>query len=375
METMEIRLDMLEFYRGKKVFVTGHTGFKGSWLCRLLLNAGAKVSGYSMEPDKESLFNTLNLDKEIESYAGDIKNIDFLCDVVSKVRPDIVFHLAAQPLVLQSYADPVGTFSTNIMGTVHILEAVRRCNSVRSTVNVTTDKVYENKEFLWAYRENENLCGIDPYSNSKSCSELVTFSYRNSFFHSIESQAISTARSGNVIGGGDFSANRIIPDCFRAASKGKAIMVRSPQSVRPYQHVLDCLDGYLLLAKKQYEEKERYEGSYNFGPSDENCLTTGELVDQFCHYWGDQLSWFTQGDSVHHEATYLKIDSMKARTILKWKQKWTITEAVEKTTDWYKNFLNEGGNVATYTDTQISDYYGSVTKNVSGLENSNSSFG
>ncbi|WP_205683785.1 CDP-glucose 4,6-dehydratase [Brevibacillus migulae] len=364
MEGMDMSLEVFDFYRGKKVFITGHTGFKGSWLCRLLLNAGATVTGYSLEPESEGLFNLLQLTEEVESYTGDIQNLDFLCDTVSKVRPDIVFHLAAQPLVLQSYLDPVETFRTNIMGTVHILEAVRRCETIRSTVNVTTDKVYENKEWHWAYRENENLCGVDPYSNSKSCSELVTFSYRNSYFHSSDNRALSTARSGNVIGGGDFAADRIIPDCFRAASKGKAIIVRSPHSVRPYQHVLDCLDGYLLLAKKQYEEKVRFEGSYNFGPSDENCLTTGELVDQFCHYWGDHLTWFTQSDSVHHEATYLKIDSSKARAILNWKQKWAITEAVEKTVDWYKYFLNEGNNIVTYTDAQIWEYYGSVNKNV-----------
>ncbi|AHC22079.2 CDP-glucose 4,6-dehydratase [Paenibacillus polymyxa CR1] len=356
-----MNLEVFEFYRGKKVFVTGHTGFKGSWLCRILLNAGATVIGYSLEPEDKGLYNLLQLSEKVESYIGDIQDIELLGNTVSKIRPDIVFHLAAQPLVLQSYLDPVGTFHTNIMGTVNILEAVRHCDSVRSTVNITTDKVYENKEFLWAYRENENLCGLDPYSNSKSCSELVTFSYQNSFFCANDSSALSTARSGNVIGGGDFANDRIIPDCFRAASEGKPVVVRSPHSIRPYQHVLDCLSGYLLLAKKQYEDKERFEGSYNFGPSDDNCLTTGELVGQFCHYWGDNLTWFTRSNSEHHEATYLKIDSTKARTILNWRQKWVISEAVDQTVSWYRHFLNERNTITVFTDTQISDFYRSVT--------------
>ncbi|MNW26107.1 CDP-glucose 4,6-dehydratase [compost metagenome] len=357
MEDLDMSSDVLGFYRGKKVFVTGHTGFKGSWLCRILLNAGATVIGYSLKSEDEGLYNLLQLSEEVESYIGDIQDIELLSNTISKTRPDILFHLAAQPLVLQSYHDPVGTFGTNIMGTVNVLEAVRHCDSIRSTVNITTDKVYENKEFLWAYRENENLCGLDPYSNSKSCSELVTFSYRSSFFQAEDNRAVSTARSGNVIGGGDFAADRIIPDCFRAASEGKAIVVRSPHSIRPYQHVLDCLNGYLLLAKKQYEDKGRFEGSYNFGPSDDNCLTTGELVGQFCHYWGNDLTWFTQNNSVHHEATYLKIDSTKARTILDWKQQWGISEAVDHTVNWYKHFLNEGNTIAAFTDTQISDFY------------------
>ncbi|MDR0835728.1 MAG: CDP-glucose 4,6-dehydratase, partial [Tannerella sp.] len=318
------------FYKGKKVFITGHTGFKGSWLCHVLLSAGADVTGYALEPPTEpSLFVQTKLGTKVHSIAGDVRDRDALVKAVQEAKPDIVLHLAAQPLVRLSYREPAATYETNALGTVNILEAVRLTPSVRSFVNITTDKVYENKEWLWGYRENERLCGYDPYSNSKSCSELVTYSYRNSFFGAADSPAISTARSGNVIGGGDYSEDRIIPDCIRAANTGTQIIVRNPNSIRPYQHVLECLSGYLLLAKKQYQDKALM-GAYNFGPDDESCVTTGALVDLFCKTWGKDASWQTQNDGGPHEANFLKLDCSKSKNVLEWKPYWTIQTAVEK---------------------------------------------
>jgi CDP-glucose 4,6-dehydratase len=323
----------ISFYKNKTVFITGHTGFKGTWLCHLLLEAGAKLSAYSLAPPTNpSLFEQTGIDKEISSLNADIRDRDKLIKTVMETKPDIVFHLAAQPLVRLSYREPALTYETNIMGTVNILEAVRSTPSIQSFVNVTTDKVYENKEWHWGYRENENLCGFDPYSNSKSCSELVTHSYRNSFFADKEKTAVSTARSGNVIGGGDYSDDRIIPDCVRAAQAGTDIIVRNPHSTRPYQHVLDTLYGYLLLAEKQFGDKT-IEGAYNFGPDDESCLSTGELAELFCLGWGKGASWKAQGDGGPHEANYLKLDCTKAKKVLGWKPRWDIKTAVNKTVE------------------------------------------
>ena len=271
------------FYKNKRVFITGHTGFKGSWLCEILQTFGAEVGGYALEPNTTpNLFGILNLSDRIAGhFTGDVRDSEALKSAVKSFMPEIVIHMAAQPLVLESYRNPAYTYEVNVMGTVNILEAVRECKSVKSFLNVTTDKVYFNREWIYGYRENERLCGYDPYSNSKSCSELVTYSYRNSFFADSDSPAISTARSGNVIGGGDFSANRIIPDCMRSVLNGEDIVLRNPYSVRPYQHVLECLNGYLLLAMKQYQDKKTYEGSYNFGPDEDSCVTTQKLVDLF----------------------------------------------------------------------------------------------
>lgn len=267
--------------------------------------------------------------------------------------------MAAQPIVIESYNNPVYTYETNVIGTVNILESLRYCNSVKSFVNVTTDKVYENKEWEWGYRENENLCGYDPYSNSKSCSELVTYSYKNSFFKDESSPAISAARSGNVIGGGDFSANRIIPDCIRAASKNENILVRNPNSTRPYQHVLECLYGYLLLAMKQYEDK-KYEGNYNFGPNEENCITTGELTDIFCEIWNKdedkKITWYTENQKRVHEANFLKLDCSKAKSILNWKPNWNIQKSIEETVKWNRAYI-EKQDMNIITDNQISEYF------------------
>jgi CDP-glucose 4,6-dehydratase len=348
---------MLEIYRGKKVFITGHTGFKGTWLCQVLLAAGADITGYALEPSSTpALFVQMGLKNKLHSIIGDVRNREALVRAVQTAKPDIIFHLAAQPLVRLSYREPAATYETNVMGTVNILEAARLTPSVRSLVNITTDKVYENKEWYWGYRENENLCGYDPYSNSKSCSELVTYSYRNSFFNTDDTPAVSTARAGNVIGGGDYSEDRIIPDCVRAVSGGKEIVVRNPCSIRPYQHVLDCLSGYLLLAEKQYNNKE-IAGNYNFGPDEDGCVTTGRLVELFCDIWGDDACWTTQEGGIQpYESSFLKLDCSKAKSILAWKPKWDIRTAVEKTVEFAKAGVDR--EQRSCIEAQIRAYFG-----------------
>jgi CDP-glucose 4,6-dehydratase len=285
---------------------------------------------------------------------GDVRDGDALSKSLALANPEIIFHLAAQPIVRESYTNPVYTYETNVMGTVNILEGARQLKGLRSFVNVTTDKVYENKEWIWGYREDENLCGFDPYSNSKSCSELVTYSFINSFFTEEESPAVSTARSGNVIGGGDFAKDRIIPDCIRAAEKGAEILIRNPHSTRPYQHVLECLSGYLLLAQKQYEDK-KYVGSYNFGPRDESCVTTGELVRLFCEKWGADAKYLIQPDGGPHEANFLKLDISKANAVLGWSPSWNIETAVGRVIEWEKSYLK--GEAASCIDAQIKSYF------------------
>lgn len=348
----------LSFYKNKRVFLTGHTGFKGTWLSRILVSAGADVTGYSLEPPTNpSIFDQTDTSSKIRSIIGDIRDSEKLKNAMKDAEPDIVLHLAAQPIVRTSYKDPVGTYETNVMGTVNVLEAVRACDSVKSFVNVTTDKVYLNKEWAWGYRENEELCGFDPYSNSKSCSELVTYSYRNSFFNEESSPAISTARSGNVIGGGDYATDRIIPDCIRATESGKEIILRNPNSTRPYQHVLECLCGYLLLAQKQYQDK-KFAGSYNFGPDDESCVTTGELATLFCDSWGENASWKNVSEAnAPHEANFLKLDCSKSKTVLGWRPHWRIKTAVQKIVEWEKS-LQGGMSAAEITDKQIKEYFG-----------------
>ena len=346
---------MLEFYKDKNVFITGHTGFKGTWLCRVLSLAGAKITGYALPcSTTPSLFNQTKTDNDMVSIIGDVRNRDNLIKAVQESKPEIIFHMAAQPLVRLSYKEPADTYETNVMGTVNILESVRLTPSIRSLVNITTDKVYENKEWYWGYRENENLCGYDPYSNSKSCSELVTYSYRNSFFNYVDAPSIATARSGNVIGGGDYSEDRIIPDCIRAAEINREITVRNPNSTRPYQHVLECLCGYLLLAKRQYENCA-YEGAYNFGPDDDSCVTTGKLADLFCEAWGQGASWHIHGDGGPHEANFLKLDCSKAKKDLEWKPCWNIKKAVEKTVEFAKVRTDEERLICV--NKQIQDYF------------------
>lgn len=347
----------LSFYNNKKVFLTGHTGFKGTYLSRILILAGAKVTGYALEPPTTpSIFEQTKTATQMNSIIGDIRDKQKLCTALNEAEPEIVFHLAAQPLVRFSYEEPCLTYETNVMGTVHILEAVRQCSTVKSFLNVTTDKVYLNREWSWGYRENEELCGFDPYSNSKSCSELVTYSYKNSFFNSAKSPVVSTARSGNVIGGGDYADNRIIPDCVRAVKNGEKIIVRNPHSTRPYQHVLECLSGYLLLAELQYKNKD-IASSYNFGPDDDSCVTTGELTDLFCKAWGSGATWKNVSEAnAPHEANFLKLDSTKAKNVLGWKPHWSIRTAIEKIVEWEK-CLQSGVSAAEITDRQIREYF------------------
>lgn len=341
----------ISFYKGKKVFVTGHTGFKGSWLCKMLVNAGAVVTGYSQNPPTEpSLFDVAGIAKDVHSVIGDIRDSVTLKAAFDEAQPEIVLHLAAQPIVRDSYKDPVYTYETNVMGTVNILECVRQSHCVRSFLNVTTDKVYLNKEWAWGYRENEELDGYDPYSNSKSCSELVTHSYKNSFFADGH-VAISTARAGNVIGGGDFANDRIIPDCVRAAMKGENIIVRNPFSTRPYQHVLEPLYAYLMIVAKQYEDGN-LAGYYNVGPDDVDCFQTGALVDLFVSKWGEGLKWINRYDSGPHEANFLKLDCSKLKVNFDWKPRWNLDTAIEMVVEWTKCWV-EQRDVRVCMDAQI----------------------
>lgn len=344
-----------EFYKGRRVLVTGHTGFKGSWLCRVLTLAGAEVTGYSLEPPTApSLFEAAQIEHTMNSVIGDIRNLEQLKKVFETVKPELVFHLAAQPIVRTSYENPVYTYETNVMGTVNILECVRLTPSVQSFLNVTTDKVYENREWEYGYRECDPLDGYDPYSNSKSCSELVTHSYAKSFFAD-KRTAVSTSRAGNVIGGGDFAKDRIIPDCIRAVSAGETIIVRNPHSTRPYQHVLEPLAVYMEIAMKQYKDRA-FEGYYNVGPDDKDCVTTGELAEMFCKAWGDKAAWITQNDQGPHEANFLKLDCSRVKRIFGWMPRYGVKEAVEKTVEWAKAY-QEGADLLKLMDRQIREFY------------------
>lgn len=327
---------MKTFYTGKKVLITGHTGFKGTWLCEILKCFGAKVIGYALEsPTDPSLFDLTEMNKGMTSYIGDIRNLSYLKEIFAKERPEIVIHMAAQPIVRESYRNPVDTYAINVMGTVNILECVRLTDSVKSVVNVTTDKVYRNNEWDKGYVETDILDGYDPYSNSKSCSELVTHSYIQSFLQE-QKIAVSTCRAGNVIGGGDFAKDRIIPDCVRAALKGEKIVVRNPNSIRPYQHVLEPLFVYLMIAKEQYENPD-LAGCYNVGPDDQNCVTTGELTELFCQLWNKKcakekygLEWVSRSDGGPHEANFLKLNCSKLKTVLGWNPKWSMEQTLQK---------------------------------------------
>ena len=332
-----------EFFKDKRVLVTGHTGFKGSWLCNILTYLDANVWGYSLAPaDAENIFDFTSLENRMHSIIGDIRDLENLNKVFDECKPEIVFHLAAQPIVRESYQDPVNTYETNVMGTVNICECVRTTPSVRSFLNVTTDKVYLNKEWEWGYREIDELNGFDPYSNSKSCSELVTHSYSKSFFQDLNI-SVSTARAGNVIGGGDFASDRIIPDCVRKSSKNETIVLRNPYSIRPYQHVLEPLFAYLSIAEKQYKDK-KYAGSYNIGPDECDCVTTGDLTDLFCKYWADAEWESSKENKGPHEARFLKLDCSKFKSVFGWKPCWHIDKAVEQTVLFYQEML-KGNNI------------------------------
>lgn len=329
-----------EFYLNKKVLVTGHTGFKGAWLCKVLDELGADVIGYSLDPPTNpSLYEMIRMNDSMQSYIGDIRDIKALKRTFDECLPEIVIHMAAQPIVRESYKHPVETYETNVMGTVNVLECVRTSESVKSLINVTTDKVYRNDECDRGYIESDYLDGYDPYSNSKSCSELVTHSYIQSFLYQ-KGIAVSTCRAGNVIGGGDYALDRIIPDCIRAAFSKQKIAVRNPYSIRPYQHVLEPLIIYLTIAMEQYEDNQ-YAGSYNVGPDDNNCVTTGELVDVFCNSWNrivkeDRIEWVNQSDGGPHEAHFLKLDCTKLKETFQWKPKWSINEAIDRVVEFAK---------------------------------------
>ena len=349
----------LDFYKNRKVLITGHTGFKGSWMCKLLIDAGADITGYALNPPTNpSLFGICELSSQMNSIIGDIRDLKHLKQVFQEVKPEIVIHMAAQPIVRDSYKEPVYTYEVNVMGTVNILECVRESDCVKSFLNVTTDKVYLNREWLWGYRENEELNGFDPYSNSKSCSELVTSSYKNSFFADRD-VAISTARAGNVIGGGDFAIDRIIPDCIRAVTENKEIVVRNPFSTRPYEHVLEPVVAYLMIAKEQYEDKKKYEGNYNVGPDEIDCWTTGDLVTLFCEKWncatGDHVTWKNEYDGGPHEANFLKLDCSKLKRMFGWKPRWNVDTTMEKVVEWSLVYL-KAGDIAQCMQEQIREY-------------------
>lgn len=352
-------------YKNRKVLVTGHTGFKGSWLCILLNQLGADVYGYALEPPTSpSLFEEAQIGEHITSFIGDIRNLAYLQEVMNKVQPEIVIHMAAQPLVRDSYKIPVETYEINVMGTVHLLEACRTTPSVKAIVNVTTDKSYENKEWHWGYRENEPMGGYDPYSNSKGCSELVTSAYRNSFFnpkdHDKHGVAVASARAGNVIGGGDWANDRLIPDFIRAIGKGEKVHIRSPFAIRPWQHVLEPLHGYLTLAEKLFTAGAHYAEGWNFGPDDNDAQNVEWITNTICKLWGKSASYEIDTHPQPHEANYLKLDCSKAKAELNWYPKWNIHQALQSIVEWNKAYL-KGENIREVTINQINQYFKQIS--------------
>ena len=368
MEEMEMTTEGLDraFWHGKRVFLTGHTGFKGSWLSLWLTKLGAEVSGYALDPPTTpNLYELARVNSIVKSTIADVRDAEALARALSEARPDVVFHMAAQPLVRESYRIPAETFAVNVMGTVNLFESIRGCARVRAVVNVTTDKCYENREWPWGYRENEALGGHDPYSSSKACSELVTSAYRRSYFNTdacgSTGTSIASARAGNVIGGGDFAADRVIPDCVRAVLKGETILLRSPDAIRPWQHVLDPLSGYLLLARKLYEDGERFASAWNFGPEDADARTVEWLVQRFCEKWGEGASCgFDRGEHPH-EAHHLKLDISKARTALGWRPRWDLLTAIDRVVEWTRSY-RDGADVREACLGQISDYASAAGK-------------
>jgi CDP-glucose 4,6-dehydratase len=348
-------------YKNRWVLVTGHTGFKGSWLCLLLNELGANVYGYALDPPTNpSLFNEAKIGELMTSFIGDIRDYDNLLKVMQQVQPEIVIHMAAQPLVRESYKIPVETYAVNVMGTVHLLEACRHTQSVRAVVNVTTDKCYENREWHWGYRENEQMGGFDPYSNSKGCSELVTSSYRSSYFNPAKygehRVAIASARAGNVIGGGDWAGDRLIPDFIRAISKGEEVRIRSPFAIRPWQHVLEPLTGYLTLAAKLFNEGPEYAEGWNFGPDDKDAKNVEWITKTICELWGEGASFSIDKVPQPHEANYLKLDCSKAKAELGWLPKWDIETTLKMIVDWNKAYLS-GENIREVSIHQINQYF------------------
>lgn len=346
-----------DFWRGKRVFLTGHTGFKGSWLSLWLAQLGATVQGFALPPPTEpNLFRVARVNERIGSSIGDIRDLAAVQTTMLEFQPDIVIHMAAQPLVRASYEEPVATYATNVMGTVHVMEAVRHTPSVRCAVNVTTDKCYENREWIWGYRENDPLGGHDPYSSSKGCSELVTHAYRNSFFHADQSPAIASARAGNVIGGGDWAKDRLIPDILRAFERSTPAIIRHPAATRPWQHVLEPLSGYLSLAEKLWQEGAAFAQAWNFGPEQSDIKPVGWIAGKMVKLWGKGSTWEQQHPaSVLHEAHSLRLDSSKAMTLLGWAPTWNLTTALERTVAWQQAWLTDA-NMRDYCEQEINRF-------------------
>lgn len=344
------------FWKGKKVFLTGHTGFKGSWLSLWLQDMGAVVKGYALEPNTTpNLFNEANVAENMESDIGDITDLNHLRASMVSFNPEVLIHMAAQPLVRLSYHEPVLTYATNVMGTVNVLEAARKCTNLKSIVSVTTDKCYENKEWPWGYRENEPMGGYDPYSSSKGCAELVTSAYRKSFFNETNSTFLASARAGNVIGGGDWSDDRLIPDILRAFENGEPVIVRNPMATRPWQHVLEPISGYLVLAQHLYEDGSEFAEAWNFGPKDEDCKPVSWILDKMIDKWGNGASWELDKYNNPHEAGYLKLDCSKAAMQLNWHPKWNLENALVSIINWHKNYIS-GKNIQEQCLSEISNY-------------------
>lgn len=344
------------FWAGKRILVTGHTGFKGAWLCLLLKHLQAEVCGFALAPSgPRSMFEEVDASKGILSCLGDVRDIDALTKSVRNFRPDIILHLAAQSLVIDSYKDPVGTYSTNIMGTVHVLEVARQLN-LAAVLIVTSDKSYQNREWIWGYRENESLGGHDPYSSSKGCAELVTSAYRSSFFQNMNDCSVASARAGNVIGGGDWSTNRLVPDIISGLSKRLVPIIRNPTALRPWQHVLDCLSGYLAVSEKLLERSGEFCEAWNFGPDESDTQSVGWIADRICEHWGRGAAWQRSSEEpAYHEAGYLKLDSAKARVRLGWKPRLSLDRALKMTVDWY-SAGNTSADMKNFTRGQIEQY-------------------
>jgi CDP-glucose 4,6-dehydratase len=361
MDKMVTYSTLASFYKGKRVFITGHTGFKGSWLCLVLNKMGAQITGYALEPPTNpSLFVQAGIATTITHIIGDVRDLDHLNKAMAVAKPEIVIHMAAQPLVRESYKIPVETYAINVMGTVHLLDAVRQTTGVKALVNVTTDKCYENQEWHWGYRENEPMGGYDPYSNSKGCSELVTAAYRNSYFNKNTYEkhgvALGSARAGNVIGGGDWADDRLIPDFIRAIIKGEKVQIRSPYAIRPWQHVLEPLTGYLTLAKALYEHGPNFASAWNFGPDDSDAQNVEWITQRICQLWGNGASFEIDKNPQPHEAHYLKLDCSKAKAELGWIPKWNIETTLESIVEWTKAYLNKE-DLKVVCEKQITEYF------------------
>lgn len=345
----------LKFWAGKKVLVTGHTGFKGSWLSLWLQSLGADVSGLALKPPTTpNMFELTNIGEGMRSYVADIRDFNAVEKVVSEARPEIVIHMAAQPLVRYSYQNPIETYATNVMGTVHLLEALRKEGCTKAVVSVTSDKCYENKEWVWGYREDEPMGGFDPYSNSKGCAELVTSAYRRSFFQ-VKGIGLASARAGNVIGGGDWAQDRLIPDILKSFQDRKPVVIRSPDATRPWQHVLEPLSGYLTLAEALWNDRSKFAEAWNFGPKEEDAKPVSWIVDHMVDLWGEGASWILEHEQQPHEAHFLKLDTSKSRGALSWAPRWDIHKALDKTISWHKAWLS-CENLKRFSLEQINEY-------------------